>query len=140
MAILNMLSNYTWDAKLVIALAAFAMNYGEFWLVAQNYTINQLAKSVAILKQLPDILERSSMLKPRFDSVKNLITVMLAIAKCIVEFQELPPQYIAVDLPAFSAAMAHLPITVYWTIRSIVACASQITGLIGMGHEYVFDH
>ena len=29
MAILNMLSSYTWDAKLVIALAAFAMDYGD---------------------------------------------------------------------------------------------------------------
>ncbi|XP_050224081.1 protein SIEVE ELEMENT OCCLUSION B-like [Mercurialis annua] len=137
MAILNMLSSYTWDAKLVIALAAFAMNYGEFWLVAQNYTSNQLAKSVAILKQLPDILENSSMLKPRFDSVKNLITVMLAIAKCIVEFHELPHMYITTDTSAFSTAIAHLPIAVYWTIRSIVACASQITGLIGLGHEHM---
>ncbi|EEF35451.1 protein SIEVE ELEMENT OCCLUSION B [Ricinus communis] len=137
MSILNTLSSYTWDAKLVIALAAFAMTYGEFWLVAQNYTSNQLAKSMAILKHMPDILEHSSMLKPRFDSVKNLITVMLAIAKCIVEFQELPPQYITMDVPALSAAMAHLPISVYWTIRSIVACASQVIGLIGLGHEHV---
>eukprot|EP00257_Ricinus_communis_P020329 XP_015579534.1 protein SIEVE ELEMENT OCCLUSION B [Ricinus communis] len=137
MSILNMLSSYTWDAKLVIALAAFSMTYGEFWLVAQNCTSNQLAKSVAILKQLPDILEHSSMLKPRFDSVKSLIKVMLAIAKCIVEFQDLPPRYITMDVPALSTAMAHLPISVYWTIRSIVACASQIIGLIGLAHEHI---
>ncbi|XP_021593778.1 protein SIEVE ELEMENT OCCLUSION B isoform X2 [Manihot esculenta] len=137
MSILNMLSNYSWDAKLVIALAAFSMNYGEFWLLAQSYTSNQLAKSVAILKQLPDILEHSSMLKPRFDAVKNLIKAMIDIAKCIVELKELPPQYISLDITAMSTAMAHIPITVYWTIRSIVACASQITGLIGLGHEYI---
>ncbi|EEF35453.1 protein SIEVE ELEMENT OCCLUSION B [Ricinus communis] len=137
MSILNTLSSYTWDAKLVLALAAFAMTYGNFWLVAQNYTLNQLAKSMAILKHMPDILEHSSMLKPRFDSIKHLIMVMLAIAKCIVEFQELPPQYITIDVPALSAAIAHLPISVYWTIRSIVACASQITGLIGLGHEHI---
>ncbi|KDP46383.1 hypothetical protein JCGZ_10223 [Jatropha curcas] len=137
MSLLNMLSNYSWEAKLVIALAAFAMNYGEFWLVAQCYTSNQLAKSVAILKQLPDMLEHSSMLKPRFDAIKNLIKVMVDIAKCIVEFKELPPHYISLDIPAMSTAMAHIPITVYWTMRSIVACASQITGLIGLGHEHV---
>ncbi|KAJ9135405.1 hypothetical protein P3X46_032591 [Hevea brasiliensis] len=137
MSILNMLSSYSWDAKLVITLAAFAMNYGEFWLVAQNYTSNQLAKSVAILKQLPEIFEHSSMLKPRFDAVKNLIKVMLDIAKCIVELKELPSQYISMDVTALSTAMAYIPITVYWTIRSVVACASQITGLIGLGHEYI---
>lgn len=138
MSILNMLSSYSWEAKLVITLAAFATNYGEFWLVAQNYTSNQLAKSVAILKQLPDILEHSSTLKPRFDAVKNLIKVMLDIARCIVEFKELPSQYISMDVTALSTAIAHIPITVYWTIRSVVACATQIIGLIGQGQEYVF--
>ncbi|OAY25625.1 protein SIEVE ELEMENT OCCLUSION B [Manihot esculenta] len=137
MSILNMLSSYSWEAKLVITLAAFATNYGEFWLVAQNYTSNQLAKSVAILKQLPDILEHSSTLKPRFDAVKNLIKVMLDIARCIVEFKELPSQYISMDVTALSTAIAHIPITVYWTIRSVVACATQIIGLIGQGQEYI---
>nr|GFC70126.1 protein sieve element occlusion B-like [Tanacetum cinerariifolium] len=42
--IFTMLSNYGWDAKAVITLAAFAVNYGEFWLVAQLYTRNPLAK------------------------------------------------------------------------------------------------
>ncbi|WCJ34301.1 Protein SIEVE ELEMENT OCCLUSION B [Euphorbia peplus] len=137
MSILNMLSNYPWDAKLVISLAAFAMNYGEFWLIAQNYTSNQLAKAVAILKQLPDLLEHSSILKPRFDAVNNLIKVMVDIARCIVDFKDLPPHYIAADVTALSTAAAHIPIAVYWTVRSIVACASQITGLIGLGHEHI---
>ncbi|KAL5760009.1 hypothetical protein ACOSQ2_018847 [Xanthoceras sorbifolium] len=32
---------------------------------------------------------------------------------------------------------AHIPTAVYWTIRSIVACAAQIMCLVGMGHEYI---
>jgi hypothetical protein len=121
----------------VLALAAFAVNYGEFWLVVQLYPSNPLAKAVAFLKQLPEILERAEALKPKFEALNNLIKVMLDVTKCIVEFKELPSQYITADTPARVTATALIPTAVYWTIRSIVACASQIMGLIGMGHEYV---
>lgn len=136
-AVFEMVSSYTWDAKLVLALAAFATTYGEFWLVAHLYTTNPLAKSVAILKQLPDLLESTDALKPKFEALDKLIKVMMDLAKCIIEFKELPPQYIFPDTPAMATAMAHIPRAVYWTIRSIVTCASQVTSLIGMGHEYV---
>jgi hypothetical protein len=121
----------------VLALAAFAVNYGEFWLVAQLYSSNPLAKGLAILKQLPEILEYTDTLKPKFEALTNLIKAMLDVTKCIVEFKELPSQYITPDTSELVTANAHIPIAVYWTIRSIVACASQIMGLIGMGHEYV---
>ncbi|CAM8976588.1 unnamed protein product [Rhodiola kirilowii] len=136
-AVLNMLSCYTWDAKLVLALSAFAVNYGQFWLVAQFYSTNQLAKSISILKQLPELMEHSNLLQPRFDAVRGLIKAMIDVTKCIVEFKGLPHKYIAPDVPEYAAAMSHIPITVYWTIRSAIACVSQIAGLTGLGHEYV---
>lgn len=136
-SILNMLTNYSWDAKLVLALSACALNYGEFWLLAQNYTTNQLAKSVAILRQLLEIMERTSMLNARFDEINNLVKVMLDITRCIVEFRELPPQYITSDVAALSMALAHIPVAVYWTIRGIVACGSQIAGITGLRHEHI---
>lgn len=138
LSLFSMLSNYSWDAKLVLALAAFALYYGEFWLLAQIYSTNQLAKSMAILKQLPSIMEHTSgPLKSRFDTLNNLINAMMGVTRCIVEFKDMPSNYITQDAPEFSSAMAHIPIAVYWTIRSVVACATQITTLTGMGHEYV---
>ncbi|KAK7858675.1 protein sieve element occlusion b [Quercus suber] len=116
-SILNMLKNYSWDAKLVLVLSACAVNFGEFWLLAHNCTTNQLAKSVAILRKIPELLERTSMLKPRFDTINNLVKVMVDITKCIVEFRELPPQYITTEVTALSTAMTHIPVAVYWTIR-----------------------
>ena len=124
----------------MLALAAFATTYGEFWLVAHLYPTNSLAKSVAILKQLPDMLERSDFLKPKFEALINLIRVMVDVAKCIVQFKDLPPHYITPEIPPMAEAIAHIPTAVYWTFRGIVACASQITSLIGMGHhEYVIN-
>ncbi|PPR99876.1 hypothetical protein GOBAR_AA20782 [Gossypium barbadense] len=133
MGILNMLSNYSWDAKVVLTLAAFAVNFGEFWLIVQLCTSNSLAKSVALLKQLPDILEHSQTLKPHFDALNKLIDV----TKCIVEFTELPSEFISIDVPPLSTAMAHIPTATYWIIWSVVACAAQIMGLVGMGHEFI---
>ncbi|XP_043725501.1 protein SIEVE ELEMENT OCCLUSION B-like [Telopea speciosissima] len=133
----NTLSRYTWDAKMVLALAAFAVNYGEFWLVAEFYSTHPLAKSIALLKQLPDALECSDSLKPRFEALKSLIKVMVDVTKCIVQFNELPREYISSDRPPFSVVSGHIPTAVYWTVRSVVACASQIISLIGLGDEYV---
>ncbi|XP_057970955.1 protein SIEVE ELEMENT OCCLUSION B-like [Malania oleifera] len=137
MVLFNTLSSYSWDAKVVLALAAFAVNFGEFWLVAHLSTTNPLARSVARLKQLPDILEHSTSLKSRLDALNNLVQATMNVTKCIIEFKELPSQYISPEMPPMSVAVAHIPTAAYWTIRSIVACASQITSLIGSGHEYI---
>jgi hypothetical protein len=135
MVLFNTLSSYSWDAKVVIALAAFAVNSGEFWLVVQLWATNPLAKSVAFLKQLPDISQRSSTLSSQFGPLNTLIKAIIDVTKCIIEFNELPSQYISPDSPPMSTATAHIPIAAYWTVRSIVACSSQIAGLIGSRNE-----
>ncbi|KAK9675507.1 hypothetical protein RND81_11G011000 [Saponaria officinalis] len=137
MAIFHMVSSYLWDAKVTLALAAFAVYYGEIWLVAQLYPSNSLAKSVAVLKQIPEIVERAESLKPKYEAIGNLIRAMTNVTKCIVEFKELPPQYIDADAPVYETANALIPTASYWIIRSIVACASQIIGLLSMSYESV---
>ncbi|GMJ09393.1 Arabidopsis thaliana sieve element occlusion-related 1, sieve element occlusion b [Hibiscus trionum] len=135
-AIFNLLSSYAWDAKLVLSLSAFALNYGEFWLLAQIYSTNQLAKSMALLKQLPTLLEHTAPLKPRFDALNSLIRTMIDVTRCVVQFKELPSMYISSDVPALTTALNLIPTAVYWTIRSMVACATQISSLTSMGHEF----
>ncbi|GAB4829293.1 hypothetical protein Ancab_018961 [Ancistrocladus abbreviatus] len=135
LAVFNTLSSYSWDAKVVQALAAFSVSYGEFWLVAQLYLSNPLAKSVAILKQLPEIMERFDYLKPKYEAITNLVRAMLNVTSCIVDFKELPAQYITHGTPAYDKTNVLIPTAAYWTIRSVVACASQIIGLICMSNE-----
>ncbi|KAH9618621.1 hypothetical protein KSS87_012020 [Heliosperma pusillum] len=137
MSLLHMTSNYSWDAKIVISLAALAITYGEFWLVVHLIATHPLAKSVALLKQLPDLGEHSNALKSRFDALTSLITAMLDVTKRILEFRLLPHHYISPDQPPLAIAMTHIPTAAYWTIRSVVACATQIASLIGMNFEYV---
>lgn len=134
-SLFNWLSSYSWDAKVVLALAAFALTYGDFWLLAQIFSTNRLAKSMAILKHVPTVMEHSGQLKPRFDALNNLVRAMLDLSNCIVEFKELPSTLITPDIQALSTALAHIPTAVYWTVRAIVACAAQITSLTTTSHE-----
>ncbi|KAI3508747.1 hypothetical protein L1887_23760 [Cichorium endivia] len=136
LALFHTVGNFHWDAKLVLTLAAFALNYGEFWLLAQIYSSNQLAKSMAILKQVPTIMEHTAPLKPRFNALNKLVHSILELTKCIVEFKELPSMYITPDMPAMTSAINTIPTAVYWTIRGIITCATQIAHLTSMGHEY----
>jgi len=135
MVLLGYMSSYAWHAKVVLTLAAFAVIFGEFWLVAQLSAENTLAKSVALLKQLPDIAENFMSLKPHFEALIRLVKAAMDVTTCIVEFKELPSEYISEDTPPMSVASTHIPIASYWVIRSIVACASQIASLIGTRNE-----
>ncbi|XP_047963572.1 protein SIEVE ELEMENT OCCLUSION B-like [Salvia hispanica] len=137
MDLLKSLSNYSWDAKVVIIFAAFAVNYGEFWLVEQNHTRNMLAKHIATLKDLPYVMEHAGKLEKKFEAVLDLLNAVLNVIHCLIEFKELPSVYISHDAPEVVAATAHIPTAVYWIIRSLLACASTLLNLIGSGHEYI---
>lgn len=135
MVILNILSSYPWHAKVVLTLAAFAVNFGEFWLVSLQSAANTLAKSVSLLKQLPDMAESSASLRSQFDAVNKLVKATLDVTRCIIVFKELPNEYISEDTPPMSMASAHIPVAAYWIIRSMVACSTQIASLIGLRNE-----
>jgi Sieve element occlusion N-terminus len=65
MGVLQLVSTFDWDAKVVLALAAFSVTYGHFGLTVQLHPVNPLAKCIAMIRQLPDLLERTDILKPR---------------------------------------------------------------------------
>ncbi|KAK6160296.1 hypothetical protein DH2020_003677 [Rehmannia glutinosa] len=137
MDLLKSLSNYPWDAKVAITFAAFAINYGEFWLVQHLHTKNPLAKNIATLKDLPEMMEHAGEFKKKFEAVLDLLNCVLKVTHCLTEFKELPSAYISHESPEMSAATAHIPTAVYWIIRSLLACASILLNLIGSGHEYI---
>lgn len=139
MDILHMIKHYNWDAKLVLVVAAFAMNFGGFQLVAQLHFTNPLAKAVALLKKLPEMLEFSGNMKPKFEVLFVLIKAILDMVKTIVELCELfcKEDFTAESPEVIATSSADVAIAVYWTIRGTVDCASQFVGLIGIGPKYV---
>ncbi|PON74662.1 Sieve element occlusion [Trema orientale] len=140
MDILQLIKHYNWDSKVVLVLVAFAITFGEFRLVVQLFQTNPLAKAVALLKQLPDILEHVGALRPKLEALFELIGEILDVTRKIVEFYELPrSEYFTRDSPEIIAAASHIPTAVYWTIRSIVVSATQVLALTGMGIEYLTE-
>ncbi|KAJ8645901.1 hypothetical protein MRB53_007649 [Persea americana] len=129
-AVFNTLVKYSWEDKVVIALAAFAVNYGEFCLLSQLHATNPLAKYVVQLKPLPDISERETL-------ISILLKLVIDVTETIIELNDLPSQYISRDKPPFSDAWIQLTTAVYWAIKGIVACSSQSIGLMSMGPEYL---
>lgn len=135
LSVLNMLPHFSWEAKVVLTLASFALTFGDFWLLSQLYSTNALAKSMALIKRLPTVVEHAGAYRNQFEATNKLIRAMLDTTRCIVEFGELPTMYITEEDPEVKAAMSHFPIAVYWIIRSAVAAATQITTMSSKGIE-----
>ena len=129
LCILNKLSNYNWDAKAVLTLAAFALEYGEFWLLAQlqNQPLEPIAKSLAILKRVPALTKPQAIRKHRqaIVEINNLIKATLQVIEVIFELESLS-SYDTKDVPALAPAMEQIPVDVYWSIITIVAIVTQI--------------
>ncbi|KAJ0075779.1 hypothetical protein Patl1_33422 [Pistacia atlantica] len=128
MGILEILRSYNWDAKAVLPLVAFAFNFGDFLVMAQPYASNPLLKSVPLLKELPKTQERVDTFKAKIVELSNPIKATLNMTKCIVEFIEFESHNTISFWNKRDIVSA-----VYWTIKCIVGCSSQILGLTGMG-------
>ncbi|GAB4845685.1 hypothetical protein Ancab_039088 [Ancistrocladus abbreviatus] len=137
LSVLRLLAHFPWEAKVVLTLAAFGMTYGEFWLLAQIYPTNPLAKSMALLKQLPIIVEQSGSYKFQFEAINKLIKAILNVTRCIIDFKELPALYLTEEEPQLRAARSYFPVAVYWTIRSTVGAAAHITTITSRGFEHL---
>ncbi|KAH9624599.1 hypothetical protein KSS87_010302 [Heliosperma pusillum] len=133
MEVLNILGNYSWDAKVVITSAAFAVTYGELWLVTILGLANHpLAKSIAVLKQTPELSEITGVLKSQFATLEELLKVVLDVAKSLIEFSSLPSKYITSEDAPLATSMNPIAIATYWSIRSIIASGARITSNIGI--------
>ncbi|XP_061990102.1 protein SIEVE ELEMENT OCCLUSION C [Rosa rugosa] len=124
MLLFDLLGSYKWDAKVVLVLASFVASYGELRLLMQLCSSNPLALSVTMLKQLPADM---SPLKPRFKALSLLVNAMVDVTKYIIKFEKLPLSHVELDHEAKNATKSIIYIAVYWIIRGILRCASQIT-------------
>ncbi|KAG6732724.1 hypothetical protein I3843_01G184700 [Carya illinoinensis] len=127
-SILKKLSNYSWDAKAVLTLAAFALDYGELsWLLAQNQSSDQLAKSLGTLRRVSILLKGPNLEKHReaLIELNIVIKTTLEVIECIFELKKLS-NYSTKDVPALSTGVDHIRLDVFWAIITIVASTTQI--------------
>ena len=131
-SILRRLSTYSWNAKAVLTLTAFALDYGEFWLLDQLHQSGLLAKSMGILKGVPTILESSWLLKHKnaIDELNNLIKATLNVVEYIFKLEKVLKNNDLKDISSLSTAKDSIPIHVYRAIKTVVVCTTQLCCLI----------
>ncbi|XP_021833774.1 protein SIEVE ELEMENT OCCLUSION B-like [Prunus avium] len=129
---LCLLKSISCQREAVLTLAAFALEYGDFWHLAQHYgKLDKLTKSVAILKRV-SILIKHEILEKRKAAVtelNNLIMETYHVIGYIFELEHLLQQNNPNDVPTLTTAIKKIPTAVYWTIYSIVACTAEINRL-----------
>ncbi|CAL0299873.1 unnamed protein product [Lupinus luteus] len=128
--ILNKLSTYSWDAKAVLTLAAFALEYGEFWLLSQHQPTDLLAKSLAIIKRVPSLTKDLGKHRIAILEFNTLIKATLKVIELIFELEKLASIHDTKDVPALIPALEQIPVDVYWAIITVAAIVTQIDSLI----------
>lgn len=124
MRILQQLRTFSWDAKALIALAAFSLDYGSFWNLYQVPSSDQLGNS---LKQLNHIQQRQQVL---IVDIYNLVVLVMEAVQKISEWGNWSTiGYDTEDVPALSDALQEIPLVVYWAIASLVACHNNFLGV-----------
>lgn len=140
LSILHKLSSYSWEAKSVLTLAAFAYDFGDFWHLAHHFQSDPLAKQLAILRKVPQLIKPAELQKRRqaILEVSSLIKATTRVIAIFDEFEKLSvndPK----NVPELPAALDHLPVDVYWTIVTIVAIATKISILLSDEPEKPHD-
>lgn len=130
----DLLGKYRWGEKVVLVLTSFVASYGEFRLLMQLNSCIPLAISVAMLKQLPTDV---SPLKPQFNALSLLVDAMVDVTKCIIKFEKLPLSRVELDDETKAVAKSQIYIAVYWIIRGILKCSSQITDSTALKSDQV---
>lgn len=135
MSILNKLSSYSWGEKAVLTLAAFALDYGDFWHFARSDTSDQLTKSLGILKRVPFVLTRPSIEKhgEAIVELNNLIKATVEVIEYIFKLEERYSKYDTKNVPILSTAMDSIPVDAFWAIITIVACTTRMCCIINDG-------
>ncbi|KAL1211273.1 Protein SIEVE ELEMENT OCCLUSION A [Cardamine amara subsp. amara] len=131
-SVLSLVSKYRWDAKLVLVLAALAVKYGVFLLLAETFATNQLTKSLALIKQLPSFT-RQNALHQRLEKTQMLMQDTVDLTTTIIHIYQLPPNHIT------AAFTDHVPTAVYWIVRSVLICAAHISGASGFKQDQIMS-
>ncbi|KAG5004547.1 hypothetical protein JHK86_028686 [Glycine max] len=121
MCILQHLRSYSWEAKALVTLAAFALEYGNLLHLSDVETPeNQLTNS---LKQLNQVQARKN-------PGTTLVELVMEVLHGIQEWSRLSGlDYDIVEVPSLTDAQQEVPVVVYWMIASLVAATANLVAL-----------
>jgi hypothetical protein len=106
----------------VKAYTIYALEYGEFCVLAQIQPSDQLVNSVRTLKRAPVLLKHATVLQKHqqaFVDLNKVIRATLEVIKCIFELEKLSNDDTEV--------LNQIEVDVYWAIITIVASTTQLS-------------
>ena len=128
-SILEKLSGYKWEAKAVVTLAAFAYDFGDFWLFADRFESDTLVNQFALLKNVPQLIKKGELQKhgQEIRDVSSLIKNTMNVIAIFDEFEKLSRPYTTKDIPELQSAFDSIQEDAYWTIVTIAAISTKIS-------------
>ncbi|XP_021747848.1 protein SIEVE ELEMENT OCCLUSION C-like [Chenopodium quinoa] len=133
LSVFDLLGNYRWDAKLLLALSALATVFGEFWIIMQSQNKNLLAASIALLKHFPD----SNIFEPIFKALTSIVKTMVEVIRRVSQFEGLPTTHVELQDDTVTTTKSLMYVAAYWIIRSIVVSISIVTNLRAIEDDQV---
>ncbi|KAE9589757.1 putative sieve element occlusion [Lupinus albus] len=121
--ILERLRCFSWDAKALITLAAFSLEYGEFLNLLKLPTSDMLGNS---LKQLNQIQTRKNVPSDIIELLTFLVQQVLPIIRKWALWYG--NDYDTEKVYSLLLATQEIPLLVYWTIAATVACTGKFVG------------
>ncbi|XP_047150991.1 protein SIEVE ELEMENT OCCLUSION B-like isoform X2 [Vigna umbellata] len=124
MLILEQLKHYSWDAKVLIVEAAFALEYGKFlYLLPLIAPCQQFESSFADLHGLLMVPQNTKHVT-HFNSV---VKKVMQVVECITEWKKLVSAGHDIrDVPTLAETLQEIPVVVYWAIFTFVSCTGEI--------------
>ncbi|CAL5208251.1 unnamed protein product [Lathyrus oleraceus] len=120
--ILQNLRSYSWDAKALITLAAFTLEYGNYLHLTRVTATDPIGNS---LRQLNQIQTRNIS-----TDITELVSFIVHKLLHLKEWATWSAEgYDPEDVPALTEALQEIPVFVYWTIASIVASTGNLVGV-----------
>ncbi|KAK6134858.1 hypothetical protein DH2020_031399 [Rehmannia glutinosa] len=113
--------------KAILAVVAFATMYGKVRLVALVQNSNQLARSITLLKQQPDIQGESDLTK-WFDALNKVMKLTLDVSDRVMDMKE--TQLAVNNLENVIRTQMLLSTAVYRIINVVVICWSQVVTIL----------
>ncbi|XP_022747925.1 protein SIEVE ELEMENT OCCLUSION B-like [Durio zibethinus] len=116
--LLETLKHYSWNQKVVLVVAAFALSFGEFWLLVSRRDEDPIAKSVNLLK--------GCLLIPDFNELVKLLRAMMVAVNSNFAFCVLPTSYIKKETSSMMGAIKYFPNPSCQIICRVVYIASTL--------------
>lgn len=120
MWILQQLKTYSWDAKALVTLAAFSLEYGNLLYLTEVSTSDRLVNS---LKQLNQVQNR------KLHPASNDIGLVGDVVQHIQDWAMWSSGYDIEEVPSLSDALQEIPVVVYWTLAFLVASTAKLLGV-----------